>query len=226
MFSLKVVDTDTFLDMSPSAQNLYFHLGMRADDDGFVASPKKIMVMVNASEDDMKVLIAKNFVIKMATNGVSVITHWHTNNLIRPDRYQETDYKEEKSRLEITGGKYTQSFGIPNVIPDGNQMAPQYRLGKVRLGKVTDMAADGFENLWVEYPIKVKKAKAKESWLKITPQDQALCLPAIKNQMAHFHFRGKDGVDYIPHLTTWLNQRRWEDQVEIKKNDVNVKNYG
>ncbi len=138
MFSLKVVDTDTFLEMSPSAQNLYFHLGMRADDDGFVASPKKIMGMVNASEDDMRVLVAKNFVIKMVTNGVSVITHWHTNNLIRPDRYQGTQYQEEKARLVIEEGKYkTDLFGIPNVIPNGNQLATQVRLGKVRLGKNT-----------------------------------------------------------------------------------------
>jgi hypothetical protein len=132
MFSLKVIDTDTFLDMSASAQNLYFHLGMRADDDGFVASPKKIMVMANASEDDMKVLIAKNFIIRMATNGVSVITHWHTNNLIRPDRYQETEYKEEKSRLDVVNGKYSQSFGMTSGIPD---VIPS--IGKDRLGKDT-----------------------------------------------------------------------------------------
>ena len=135
MFSLKVVDTDMFLDMSPSAQNLYFHLGMRADDDGFVSSPKKIMVMVNASEDDMRVLLAKNFVIKMATNGIAVITHWHTNNLIRPDRYQETEYKEEKNRLNLSDGKYNQDFGLLNVIPNGNQMATQVRLGKDSIGK-------------------------------------------------------------------------------------------
>ncbi len=132
MFSLKVVDTDIFLDMSASAQNLYFHLGMRADDDGFISSPKKIMVMCNASEDDMKVLLAKNFVIKMATNGVSVVTHWHTNNLIRPDRYQATEYKEEKARLEIVNGKYSANLlGIPN----GNHLATQDRLGKVSIGK-------------------------------------------------------------------------------------------
>src|SRR3990167_156626 len=92
MFSLKVIDTDNFLDMSPTAQNLYFHLGMRADDDGFVASPKKIMQICGAPDDDMKVLIAKGFIIPMATNGVSVITHWKVNNLIRPDRYVETEY--------------------------------------------------------------------------------------------------------------------------------------
>lgn len=138
MFSLKVVDTDMFLDMSASAQNLYFHLGMRADDDGFVSSPKKIMTMANASDDDMTVLVAKGFIIKMATNGVSVVTHWHTNNLIRPDRYQETEYKEEKKRLEIKDGKYIQEFGIPNVIPKVNQPRTQYRLGKDRLGKDTN----------------------------------------------------------------------------------------
>ena len=135
MFSLKVVDTDTFLEMSASAQNLYFHLGMRADDDGFVSSPKKIMVMCNASEDDMKVLLAKGFLIKMVTNGVSVITHWHMNNLIRPDRYQETEYKEEKKRLNLQDGKYNQEFGMTSGIP--LVATGKVRLGKDRLGEDT-----------------------------------------------------------------------------------------
>lgn len=140
MFSLKVVDTDSFLEMSASAQNLYFHLGMRADDDGFVSSPKKIMMMCNASDDDMKILIAKNFIIKMATNGVSVVTHWHVNNLIRPDRYQETEYKEEKSRLEIKDRKYIQNLGIPFGIPNDNQMTTQYRVGKGSIDKNAEQA--------------------------------------------------------------------------------------
>lgn len=142
MFSLKVIDTDNFLDMSPTAQNLYFHLGMRADDDGFVASPKKIMQMCGAPDDDMKVLIAKCFIIPMATNGVCVITHWKVNNLIRPDRYVETEYKEEKGRLDCKDNKYfistgpgVKHIGIQNVIPNGNQRVTQDRLGKDRLGK-------------------------------------------------------------------------------------------
>ena len=135
MFSLKVIDTDNFLDMSPTAQNLYFHLGMRADDDGFVSNPKKIMQICGAPDDDMKVLVIKGFVIPMATNGVCVITHWKVNNLIRPDRYSETDYLEEKSRLRLVKNKWTGGVGMLNGIPNGNQMATQDRIGQDRIGQ-------------------------------------------------------------------------------------------
>lgn len=130
MFSLRVVDTDSFLDMSPTAQNLYFHLGMRADDDGFVSNPKKIMKITGAPEDDMKVLIAKNFIIPMATNGVCVITHWKTNNLIKSDRYTETVYKEEKARIIEKDGVYSIDLYGSKMVPE---VEPQVRLGKDRL---------------------------------------------------------------------------------------------
>lgn len=126
MFSLKVIDTDNFLDMSVSARELYFQFGMRADDDGFIGNPKQIMKMIGASDDDFRVLIAKNFIIPMATNGVCIITHWKVNNFIRPDRYEETQFKEEKARIQLVDSKYCANlthktrmtnFGIPNDIP-------------------------------------------------------------------------------------------------------------
>ena len=131
MFSLKVIDTDLFLDMSHSAQLLYFHLVLRADDDGFVGNPKKIQRMIGAQDDDMKVLLGKQFVIPFE-NGVCVIRHWRVHNLIRQDRYSETEYIEEKEKLQLNNGKYERK---DDVIPDGNQTAPQFRLGKDRLGK-------------------------------------------------------------------------------------------
>ena len=132
MFSLKIVDTDEFLDMPPTTQNLYFHLCMRADDDGFVSSPKKIMKIINSADDDMKVLIGKRFVIPF-DSGVCVIKHWKIHNLIRQDRYTETEYKEEKNLLIEKDNKYKLNSGKPN----DNQMTTkcQHRLGKDRLGK-------------------------------------------------------------------------------------------
>lgn len=115
MFSKKIIDTDWFMDMPISSQNLYFHLSMRADDDGFVASPKRIMKQIGASEDDYKVLISKKFIIPF-DSGVCVITDWRINNYLRSDRYVETIYKEEKQLLRIDeNGKY--EFGIPMVYP-------------------------------------------------------------------------------------------------------------
>ena len=142
MFSLKVVDTDAFLDMPQSSQLLYFHLSMRADDDGFVANPKKIMRVMGGAEDDYKVLIAKRFIIPF-DSGVCVIKHWRIHNLIRVDRYTETQWIREKEMLLIDDktNKYSLKDGSRiDVIPNGNQMAPQVRLGKVRLGKVKELA--------------------------------------------------------------------------------------
>lgn len=98
MFALSVVESDTFVDMPTSAQALYFHLGMHGDDDGFVDSPKKIMRSVGCNADDLKLLIAKGFIIPFDT-GVIVITHWKINNTLRNDRYHETIYTAEKALL-------------------------------------------------------------------------------------------------------------------------------
>ena len=99
MFSKKVIDTDTFLDMPDSAQILYFHLALRADDDGFIASPKMIMRMLGSSDDNMKLLVAKGYIIPFES-GVCVIKHWRVHNYIQKDRYQETFYKYEKSLID------------------------------------------------------------------------------------------------------------------------------
>ena len=115
MFSKKIIDTDWFMDMPASTQNLYFHLSMRADDDGFVASPKRISKLIGATEDDYKILIAKKFVIPCET-GICVISDGRINNYLRTDRYTETTYKDEKNMLTLNeNGKY--QLGIPSGIP-------------------------------------------------------------------------------------------------------------
>lgn len=128
MFSLAVVDTDAFLDLPATSQNLYFHLGMRADDDGFVASPKRTTSMVNASGDDLKLLIAKGFLIPFAS-GVCVIRDWKVNNYIQRDRYTPTLYTEEKQKLTCDNtGRYA-PLDTP-CIQDVSISDTQVRLGK------------------------------------------------------------------------------------------------
>jgi len=113
MFSQQIIDSDAFLEMPLSAQALYFHLSMRADDDGFVNNPVKIGRIINASSDDLKILLAKNFIISFQ-NGVIVIKHWRINNYLRKDRYTETVYLDEKAQLDVKeNGSYT-LLGIPN----------------------------------------------------------------------------------------------------------------
>lgn len=108
MFSKTVIDSDAFIEMPLSSQALYFHLSMRADDDGFVNNPKRIRNDVGASEDDLKLLIAKRFVIAFES-GVIVIKHWRIHNYIQSDRYKPTVYLKERSTLMVCENKaYTE----------------------------------------------------------------------------------------------------------------------
>jgi hypothetical protein len=131
MFSKTIVDSDAFIEMPQSSQNLYFHFGMRADDDGFLNNPKKIQRMIGASDDDYKLLCAKSFLIPF-DNGIVVIKHWRIHNFIRSDRYKPTVHQEEKASLSIKpNGAYTCNLGIPLV----DHLDTQVRLGKDRIGE-------------------------------------------------------------------------------------------
>ena len=138
MFAKTIIDSDAFLDMPMSTQALYFHLSMRADDDGFINNPKRIQRMIGASDDDLKLLIAKSFII-VFESGVVVIKHWKIHNYIQSDRYKPTVYAEEKSLLDIKKNKaYTLNSNecIQNVyITDTQDRLGKDRLGKDRLGK-------------------------------------------------------------------------------------------
>lgn len=128
MFAKTIIDSDAFLDMPLSAQALYFHLSMRADDDGFINNPKKIQRMVGASDDDCKVLIMKRFIITFES-GIIVIKHWKIHNYIRSDRYKPTIYEDEKALLVENENKtYTERENVG--IPNGYQWETQVRLGK------------------------------------------------------------------------------------------------
>lgn len=192
MFSKTIIDSDIFLDMPVSAQALYFHMAMRADDDGFLNNPKKVQRMVGASDDDFRILLAKQFVI-LFDSGVVVIRHWKIHNFIRSDRYHETVYQNEKNLLHVGTNKsyemlpeqheivllpnnYTVSdVGMTLGIPNGNQMDTEVSLGKDSLGKdrqgksnarraaaVDDNVEELFERLWRLYPKKEGKRKVSK----------------------------------------------------------------
>ena len=98
MFAKTIIDSDAFIEMPMSARLLYYDLSMRADDDGFNNSPKKVMRTIGASTDDLNILIARKFIIPFE-NGVVVIKHWRMHNLLRKDRYNPTQYKNKKNTL-------------------------------------------------------------------------------------------------------------------------------
>jgi len=132
MFSQDIICSEEFTSMPLSSQALYFQLGIRADDDGFV-QPKQIMRTVSAAEDDLKILLAKRFLL-VFENGVVVIKHWLIHNLIRGDRYKPTRFIDQKNQLKIKENKaYTEinKVGMQN----GNQLAAQNRVDKIRIEK-------------------------------------------------------------------------------------------
>lgn len=136
MFSKTIIDSDAFIDMPVTARLLYYDLGMRADDDGFVNSPKKIMRMVGASQDDLAILITKKFIIPFET-GVVVIKHWRIHNYIRQDRKHETKYEQEMAQLAVKeNGAYTLVDTCQSDVSQLTVSCPtEVRLGKDRLGE-------------------------------------------------------------------------------------------
>lgn len=140
MFSLSVIDSDAFLDMPLSTQALYFHLCMRADDDGFVDNPKKIQRVVRATEDDLRVLMTKQFVIPFDT-GVLVIKHWKVHNVVRRDMYKKTLYQAEMALIEVddVGVYQTRNEPVTNslqpCIEVDAEPAQDSNIDKIRLDK-------------------------------------------------------------------------------------------
>lgn len=218
MFAKSIIDSDDFLDMPASAQCLYFHLSMRADDEGFVNSPKRIQKIANCADDDFKLLVYKHFIILFEC-GVCVIKHWHIHNYLQSDRKKPTNYPELKAMLVQKENKaYTLENGLDTeCIQNVSKLDAQYSIGKdrVSIGKArTDDAR--FLEFWQLYPKKAAKAQAEKSFEKINPDRELLdtILKAVEQQKKSKQWL-KDEGQFIPMPATWLNQRRWEDVVQI-----------
>lgn len=165
MFNNKITNADAFLDMPLSSQCLYFHLNMNADDDGFVGNPKTIMRMIGASEDDMKILLMKNFLLSFDT-GVIVIKHWRMHNSLSSQRYKETSYIEEKSQLLLKeNGSY--SFTEGQKIDDKKLIES----GKRQSRRVLDVQKTDTEQEQEQEENKNKKSKYYDN----TDLDSAFC---------------------------------------------------
>lgn len=236
MFAKTIIDSDSFLEMPMSARLLYYDLGMRADDDGFVNSPKKIMKIVGASNDDMNILILRKFIIPFE-KGIVVIKHWKIHNYIRSDRYKPTVYVEEKAMLEINlndGYTLKNSNGIPN----GYQGDTQDRIGKSSIGQ-DSLGEDSintsllpspeqqkkelqiqyeteFEKLWEHYPNKKGKDQAKNKYLLARKQGipYEIIAQGLKN---YINYIKSENIEekFIKHGSTWFNQKCWNDDYKI-----------
>ena len=214
MFSLKIIDTDIFLEMPLSAQALYFHMGMRADDEGFIGNPKKIMRMVGAREDDLSILLAKGMLI-LYENGICVVSHWNIHNYIQKDRFTPTIYQQEKQFLLLEENKSYQKC-----------IQPVHKLEtQVREGKVREEIEIEFDQWWAEYPKKKTKKKARELYVKLYTAgklpDLLTHIQLIRSWKKSQEWK-KDGGQFIPYPTTWLNGERWEDELQEEVQRVEI----
>ena len=143
LFSPDIVASDAFLEMPISSQALYFHLGMHADDDGFV-NPKKIMRMIGSPDDDLKILLGKRFLLSF-NSGVVVIKHWLIHNTIRKDRYNSTRYVEEKSSLRIKANMAYTDDSQENRIEDIIKIEKPEWLNKRQQARKDSSLPDSFD---------------------------------------------------------------------------------
>lgn len=234
MFTKKITNSDAFIDMPLSTQALYFHLNMEADDDGFNSSPKKIQRMIGASDDDLKILFAKNFVIPFES-GVVVIKHWKLHNYIQNDRYKETVYLEEKKLLETKENKVYTVMDT-NCIQDGYTGKDRLELGKSKdsigknsignniiIAEASDCASkseleEEFEFIWFNYPNKQGKKKALSYYVKA--RKNGTTREEVQNGLeAYLNYIKIEKVtpQYIKHGSTWFNNECWNDDYSIKR---------
>ncbi len=200
MFSLKIVSSDAFLDMPATTRELYFQLGMYADDDGFV-NPKKIIRMLGASEDDLKVLLTKRFLLPFE-NGVVVIKHWLINNLVRKDFYQETVYVDQKKSIIIKENKaYTEC--LQNV----NKLRTQDRIGKVRIGNNYGEKSPRVEITYKSMPISLEELSDgdvtyEDEFAKAPKKYKGLTKAYARIAIKYLQMRGEGGnvLRYYPDI--------------------------
>jgi hypothetical protein len=234
MFHRELVSSDKFIDMPASTQLLFFHLGINADDEGFVSSPKRIQRMVGCGEDDLKILLAKNFIVGF-DSGVVVITDWNKHNQIRKDRFVPTLHAEEKQQLQLVDSEQCQ----PNV----NQMSTmgkpsivEVSLGKVSSGKgkthTASLDAEAsefkkekkqserdilFEQFWEAYGRKGNKKTSLDRFKKLT-KEQVLM---IQTNLPAYLMSTQGNLKYRKNAEVYLNPARehWNDVVFIEQPD-------
>ena len=204
MFSVDIVGSDAFLDLPHTAQALYFQLGMRADDDGFVGNPKTIQRMAGTKASDLELLVKKRFLLQFPS-GVVVIKHWKINNQIQKDRYTPTVYTEEYQSLYIKDNKaYTEMDA--SRIQDVSKMDTQISIDKNRL----DKNSIGRE----------KRAHGFFSNVLLTDDEMQKLAVEIPNYEDYIerlsNYIESSGKKYKSHYATILNWHRKDDAEKAK----------
>lgn len=230
MFAKQIIDSDMFLDMPLSTQALYFHLSMRADDDGFINNPKKIKRMIGASDDDLRVLIAKQFLIPF-DSGVVVIKHWRIHNYIRKDTYKGTMYTEEKGRLttknneeyELLTSRETEPLQVRDELVtstsrERDETLTQVSIGKVSIGKDRIDISDAGDAPAPQKPTKHKYGEYKNVLLSDEELEKLKAeIPNVKEYIERLSsYIASKGTKYKSHYATIRNWYR-KDEAERPK---------
>ena len=218
MFTQKITDSDAFTEMPLSAQCLYFHLNMHADDDGFLNNANKIRKSINASEDDLKLLILKRFILPFE-NGVVVIKHWRMHNLLRKDRYNPTQYQDEYAKLILkSDNSYTEKDTLTTTWqPNDNHLATQVSIGKDSIGNNILLSTNVSNNI--------------SSFISTEPNEKAVISLILKSKK-YFNIY-QEQIDYYIDLYPAVNilqelkiMKGWLDANPInRKTDKGIKSF-
>ena len=228
MFTQKITESDAFLELPVSSQCLYFHLCMNADDDGFVNNPKRLIRMLGNTEDDMRLLLTKRFLIAFES-GVIVVKHWRMHNLLRKDRYKETEYKDEKKKLFLKDNNtYTldseqgksliesDEKSLKNEVttvwqPNGNRLAPQDSLVKY---KEESMKEDK-DNIYIKHA-HACESETYESIMndfEVSPSVR----PMVWNFIKHCQLNGRTLTnDKLSGILFEMDKQRLDDDEKVK----------
>ena len=243
MLTRKITDNDNFVTLPATAQALYMHLTLSADDDGFCSQVETAMFRAHAKKKDLDALVAKRYLLRFE-NGVLAIKHWRMANAIRKDRYEPTVYQEEAARLTTkTNGAYTMATERQ---PDDNQTPqtdnhpqPQVRLGKDRLGKdriitrdsvcnararacaTAQADPDRWEEFWNAYPRKSGGDinEACMEYLKVIdsgvpPETLIAAAKELAGRTDRENFR------YLPSAQKWIRNKGWLEKVPEDSSDT------
>lgn len=230
MFSRKITDTDKFIEMPATTQNLYFHLNMNADDEGFVDRVSIIQRMIGASGDDLKLLIAKGFIIPFES-GVVVIRHWRIHNYIQTDRFQATIYQNEKSQIEYDDTKTANIKPLKQCVQDVYKLDTQVRLGKDSLDK-DRLELDKVNNHNNTVPVENKKSLSKifkDSEIKLNERHLQMIyeyialdhftVPMIQYAVERTEDAGSTSFNYLNKILKNWKEKGYTTLEEVKESD-------
>lgn len=232
MFTQKITESDAFLELPLSSQCLYFHLCMNADDDGFVNNPKRLIKMLGNTEDDMRLLLAKRFLIAFES-GVIVVKHWRMHNLLRKDRYKETEYKDEKKKLFLKDNNtYTldseqgksliesDEKSLKNEVatvwqPNGNRLAPQDSLVKYKEGSMKE----DINNIYINHAREEETYESIMNDFEVSPSVR----PMVWNFIKHCQLNGRTLTnDKLSGILFEMDKQRLDDDEKVKTLQVAI----